>query len=258
MIITSPHAHVPYDKIDEHLPFILEHRLNLEIYFGAHVLDALAPGGLERVSGMLTHNPSLTFHAPFMDLSPGAVDAKVRAVTMERFHQVLDAAEALKPRAIVFHSGYEKWKYALRVDLWLEKSLETWVPLLERARRVGAMIAIENIFEDEPSNLKLLMQEMNARDFGICFDAGHANLFSSLPLGAWIDALGDHLIELHLHDNDGSADQHLPLGEGAIDFSTLFSLLKGKPCIHTIEAHTPERLLKSISRLEEYLGKVAR
>jgi len=56
-----------------------------------------------------------------MDLSPGAVDSKVREATMMRFSHILDISDILKPKAVVFHSGYEKWKYALNIDLWLEK-----------------------------------------------------------------------------------------------------------------------------------------
>jgi len=67
-------------------------------------------------------------------------------------------------------------KYALNMDIWLEKSLMTWQPLNARAAAIGVKLAIENIFEDEPSNLKLLMEEMNSDNFGICFDTGHFNL----------------------------------------------------------------------------------
>lgn len=249
------HAHVPFNKIKEHLPLILERRLNLEIYFGSAVLDRLAAADLEEAARLLEHRPALTFHAPFMDLSPGAVDSRVRAATVERFNQVLDAAAVLRPRCIVFHSGYEKWKYAFDVELWLEKSLMTWRPLLERARTLGAKIAIENIFEDEPSNLRLLMERMGSPDFGVCFDAGHANLFSPLPLAAWLDALEDYIIELHLHDNDRSRDQHLPIGDGIVDFPALFSRLKGRDCIYTIEAHRPEHLLTAMERLRELLDR---
>lgn len=255
MSMPPVHAHVPFDRIEEHLPLILERRLNLEIYFNGAALDALTPARLRETLRLLEHRPSLTFHAPFMDLSPGAVDAKVRAATVERFNQVLDAAAVLEPRCIVFHSGYEKWKYAFDVELWIEKSLMTWRPLLDRARTLGAQIAIENIFEDEPSNLRLLMERMASPGFGICFDAGHANLFSPLPLAAWLDALGDYIIELHLHDNDRSRDQHLPPGDGTVDFPALFSRLRGRDCIYTIEAHTAERLLTGMERLRELLDR---
>ncbi|MBZ0157171.1 MAG: sugar phosphate isomerase/epimerase [Alphaproteobacteria bacterium] len=251
----QPHVHVPYDRIGEHLSFILDNRLNLEIYFNAASLDAMDLSSLKRLKETLSYGPSLSFHAPFMDLCPAALDTRIRKVTLERFHQVLAIAEILSPGSIVFHSGYEKWKYAFNVSLWLEKSLETWVPFNEKARERGVKIAIENIFEDEPSNLRMLMEAMSSGNFGICFDAGHCNLFSALPPTAWIDELKPYIIELHLHDNDKTADQHLPPGEGSIDFPALFSAMRDSDCIYTIEAHTRERVMKSLERLKGYLDQ---
>jgi sugar phosphate isomerase/epimerase len=188
-----------------------------------------------------------------MDMSPGAVDSKVRVVTLERFSQVMDIAEILAPEVIVFHSGYEKWRYAHRVDIWLEGSLITWKPIIERAAALRVKIAIENIFEDEPSNLLLLMEELHSEHFGLCFDTGHFNLFARLPLEEWIKNLKPYIFELHLHDNDKSRDQHLPIGEGTFNFAALFAELQGNHCVYTIETHTPERVLKSIERLQEYI-----
>ncbi len=244
-----PHVHIPFDRVQEHLDFIKENRLNLEIYFSSAILDTVTDSGIFAVREMLDYSPSLTFHAPFMDLSPGAVDSKVRDATINRFSQVLDIADILRPAAIVFHSGYEKWKYALNIDLWLEKSLMTWQPLNERAAAMGVKIAIENIFEDEPANLKLLMEKMNSENFGICFDTGHFHLFSKVPLENWISPLKPHIIELHLHDNDRTSDQHLPVSDGTFDFKSFFELLGDKNCIYTLEAHSPQNVMKSIKSL---------
>jgi sugar phosphate isomerase/epimerase len=250
--VSAPHVHIPYHRAVDYLPFIKGNRLNLEIYFPSSSLDSLHPGDIERLKEMLDHRPSLSIHAPFMDMSPGAVDEKVRAVTIERFSHILEIAGILSPEAVVFHSGYEKWRYAHRVDIWLEGSLLTWKPMIEKAARLGIKIAIENIFEDEPHNLHSLMKELHSEHFGICFDTGHCNLFSKVPLEDWLKSLGPYLFELHLHDNDKSSDQHLPIGDGTFDFKALFSLLKGKECLHTIEAHNPENVMKSMQKLKEY------
>lgn len=254
--MAGPHIHLPYEKMAAHLSLFNQHRLNMEIYFNAAALDSTAALSLNTLRKTLEYGPSISLHAPFMDLCPGAVDARVRDVTVSRFNQILRIAEVLKPECIVFHSGYEKWKYALSIDLWLEKSLETWVPLNEKAKSIGVKIAIENIFEDEPANLRLLMKEMDSGNFGICFDTGHCNLFSKVPLNAWLDNLGPYIIEFHLHDNDKSADQHLPIGDGTFDFKALLGPFKHASVIHTIEAHSPERVLKSISRLNELISSL--
>lgn len=252
--MTAPHIHVPYEKIGDHIQFILERRLNLEIYFSAAALDSLGEDSIRTLGNTLDYGPALSFHAPFMDLCPGAIDTRIRAVTLERFNRTLDIAEILRPKCIVFHSGYEKWKYALQVDLWLRKSLETWQPLTARARKIGTRIAVENIFEDEPSSLKLLMEAMNSDNFGICFDAGHCNLFTKAPMAEWLEALTPHIIELHIHDNDKSADQHLPIGDGNIDFEALFAAVRGRDCVYTIEAHNPGDVLRSIEKLRTYIS----
>lgn len=250
--MSEVHVHVPYNRVAEYLVFIKQHKLNLEIFFQASSLDTLNSADIERLKDSLEYKPSLSIHAPFMDLSPAAVDSKVRAVTMERFLQVLDIAESLSPEIIVCHSGYEKWKYALNTDIWLRESVKTWTPLIEKAERLGVRIAIENIFEDEPSSLSLLMKEFQSENFGICFDTGHCNLFSKVPLSQWLENLSEYFIELHLHDNDKSADLHLPIGDGTFDFRALFSAINGQNCLYTLEAHTPERILKSMERLQGY------
>ncbi|PKL52622.1 MAG: AP endonuclease [Nitrospira bacterium HGW-Nitrospira-1] len=245
----APHVHIPFDRIPEYIDLIIENRLNLEIYFSSASLDTVSNKSIFAVMEILTHNPSLSIHAPFMDISPGAVDSKVREVMLGRFSHILDISEILKPKTIVFHSGYDKWKYELKLDLWLEKSLMTWQPLNARAASQGVKIAIENIFEEAPINLKILMEEMNSDNFGVCFDTGHFNLFSKSPLKDWIASLKPYIIELHLHDNDRTSDQHLPVGDGTFNFISFFELLSNKNCIYTLEAHSPENVLKSMKAL---------
>jgi len=248
----GPHVHVPYHGIGDYLTFINKARINLEIYFSSHSLDSISLSNVSGLMERLEYDPSFTIHAPFMDLSPGAVDSRIRDVTMERFSQIFDIAEILKPKAIVFHSGYDKWKYALEIDIWLRNSLITWRPFLKRAADMGLKIAVENIFEDDPENLRLLMESIGSEHFGICFDTGHFNLFSKIPLVEWLRQLKPYIFELHLHDNNKTRDDHLALGDGTFDFVTLFSILKDRELIYTIEGHTPEDVLKSIERLKGY------
>jgi sugar phosphate isomerase/epimerase len=97
------------------------------------------------------------------------------------------------------------------------------------------------------------MEEMDSDNFGICLDTGHCNLFTSVPVDRWLDELGAYIIELHIHDNDKTADQHYPPGDGSFDFARLFSRLVNRDLIYTLEAHTPEHVLTSIDRLKKYL-----
>jgi len=251
--VIKPHIHVPYDGINTYLPFVQKEKLNLEIYFGSSHFDDFKKADVTELKNKLSYTPEFTIHAPFMDLSPGAVDSKVRDITARRFSDVLDFARILESRVVVFHSGYDKWKYDSRVDIWLEGSLKTWEPLVRKAETAGIKIAIENIFEDEPTHLELLVNEIKSDYFGLCFDSGHFNVFSRIPLSDWLEVVKPYIFELHLHDNLKDEDSHFAIGDGNFDFDALFKELKGTECFYTIEARSVEDVKKSIENLKGYL-----
>jgi len=251
------HVRVPYERIGEHLELIRSRRMDLEVYLDAGALDAISPSDILRLREALDYGPSIIVHGPFMDLSAGAVDPRARALAEERFLMAVELAAPLGPRTFVFHSGYEKWRYDHNPEPWLEASLRSWPPVIEAASRVGALVAVENIFEDEPGTLRLLMEELGPpknQGFGLCFDSGHFNLFSKVSLEDWIEGLAPHIIHLHLHDNDGTRDSHLPVGDGSFDFRGLFSSLSrsGQRPTLTVENQSPEAVLLSIRRIMDY------
>ncbi|HDO35256.1 MAG TPA: sugar phosphate isomerase/epimerase [Nitrospirae bacterium] len=245
--------HIPFSRIRDYISYINERKPDLEIYFDGDALDELEGTTADVFLRDFSYSPNLTVHGPFMDLSPGAVDPLIRDVTLKRFFQVLDLSGKLRAEVVVFHSGFEKWKYDHAVDVWLNGSLKTWGPVLERAGEYGIRIAIENIFEDNPANLKALVEAVNSPDFGLCFDTGHFNIFSSVSLREWIELVGEHIIELHVHDNDGTRDYHCAPGTGTFDFAALFGLLKTfnrTDIVYTVEAHS----LEEVERAADYMN----
>ena len=252
MPLLEPLCRLPFGLIDAHADFINAHRPGLEVFISSEALDSHGVTGLAaRIQQSLSFIPALTLHAPFMDMSPGAVDSSVRQATHRRFSDVIGLAGLVRARCVVFHSGYEKWTYDHKIEPWLGNSLSFWPPLVRLASEAGTRLAIENIFEDEPGGLRLLMEGLDTSVAGICLDAGHFNLFSRLPLSAWMEAIGQYVIELHLHDNNGDKDAHMPPGDGTFDFRELFSLLQGREVIRTIEANSPEETLLAFERIRE-------
>lgn len=249
------HVHLPYKRLLENIETVREMKLDLEIYFDASSLDTITEKAINKLKESLDWNPRLSFHGPFMDMSPGGVDERVRRITVVRFLHVIGIAGSLKPKVLVFHPGYDKWRFQGHEDLWIENSVKTWNLVIEDAKRIKASIAIENVFEEDPETLEALVKGMNSSRFGICFDTGHFNLFSKKPLEEWFDRLGPYILEVHIHDNNGKKDEHLAIGDGKMDFDLLFKLLKGLPQkpLLTIEAHGKDAALKSIERIKKYL-----
>ncbi len=219
------HVHIPYPKLKDFCGMVRGRRYDLEIYFPSAVLDQIERQDLENICKSLDWNPSLSLHAPFMDLNPGAVEPMVRSVTEMRFRQLMNAAAILKPKTAVFHAGYDRWRYNGRTDIWLNNSVDVWSKVMDAASRIGVRVAVENVFDETPEALGMLIDRIGSPDFGFCFDTGHCNLFSKVPREKWFDALGRHILEVHLHDNDGTADSHRALGDGTIDFDGFFALL---------------------------------
>jgi sugar phosphate isomerase/epimerase len=255
-LLKKVQINIPFPMLLENLESILAMGLQPELYFSGLTLDRLSGKDVEKASRKLEEKDTpVTFHGPFMDLSPGSVDEKIRQVTVFRFNQVMELAPHFRPRAIVFHAGYDRWRYDSDEAPWLENSLLTWRPFVERAEALSVRLALENVYEENPSILRRLLEAIDSPYLGCCLDAGHGYIFSQVPLREWVEVLGPWLIEVHLHDNHRGADEHLPLGFGEIDFPGIFASLQGKNLhpIYTLEPHLQEHLEPSLKALEKYL-----
>jgi sugar phosphate isomerase/epimerase len=82
------------------------------------------------------------------------------------------------------------------------------------------------------------MKRIEDKRVAVCLDIGHAN-YSHQKIGQWFDELGEWIGYIHLSDNMGTYDEHLPLGEGTVDWDEadrLWRKLSRNICI-TIETN---------------------
>jgi sugar phosphate isomerase/epimerase len=251
------HIQIPYPLLKDYLGMLRKRRYDLEIYYSSAVLDQLEKQDIEKLRAILDWDPKITLHAPFMDLNPGAMDPMVQSVTQVRFRQILDVAAILKPRAAVFHAAYDRWRYGGRKDIWLENSLDTWRKVMETASKAGLRVAVENVFDEEPEALQMLIEKIDNPDFGFCFDVGHFNIFSTVTMEQWFSALGRHLVEVHIHDNDGKTDAHWAPGRGNIDFEKLLGLVNSQATtpVFAIEVHDKNDIETSLERVRHLMRK---
>jgi sugar phosphate isomerase/epimerase len=251
-IATKVHAHMPYHLLPKYLEMFLQTKINPEIYFHHWVLENLDKTRCRDIARRLADAAlKVTFHAPFMDLRPGALDEKIRQATVDRIKQVFDIASYFNPIKIVCHASFDERYYVFGDDLWLESSVKTWKDLIAMAKDVNTTIALENVYEKNPDILRRLFDVLSSDRICFCFDTGHFNVFSHEPLTVWLKALGKYLGHLHLHDNFGQRDEHLPVGNGTFPFEELFSSIKkmkAKPSI-TLEAHNPKNLSQSLENV---------
>jgi sugar phosphate isomerase/epimerase len=252
-ILRKIQVHVPFHLLREKLlPWVIRDGINPEIGFNHHDLDRFQTADFREIADRLTDTGlSVTFHAPFMDLRPGALDPRIRQITIDRLRQVFDLIPWFRPRCVVCHPSFDERYYISTEAQWLENSLETWRTLLDCIRGMETIIALENVYERDPGQLKLLLSALVSPQFRFCFDAGHANAFGGVPLDFWIETLGELLSEIHIHDNHGAADEHLPVGEGNVPFRELFAMVREKNLrpILTVESHSEKGLRRMLENL---------
>jgi len=246
-------VHVPFGKLSQVRDKFLTLGVGAEVYFSALDLEGFSMEEMrERLAPMVEAELSFTLHAPFMDLNPGSVDPSIREVTMRRWLQLLPLVEYLSARCVVVHPGFDHWRYGTLVEEWLGIASQSLLDLMDQYPP-DVLVAVENIFDRDPWVLKELLERINHPRVGHCFDVGHFLLFSQADLDTWFQALGPHLVELHLHDNHGDRDAHIAIGKGVAPWDKIFSLVEatGRDPIMVVEAHTEEDALESLKYLEE-------
>jgi len=107
------------------------------------------------------------------------------------------------------------------------------------ARKQGVRLVLENT-PDTMSALDLALDEIGddpeKTNLGICIDVGHAYISQDAgrePIRNYIERYRGQLVHLHLHDNFGDNDEHLPIKDGSIDWQNLADTLKA------VEYHGP-------------------
>lgn len=252
-IVSYVHVHMPYHLLPKYKEMILKRKLNLEIYFHHWALESLDNSKCREYAKILADaGLKITFHAPFMDLRPGALDDTIRQTSIDRIKQVFDLAPYFNPLKITCHASFDDRYYVFSDDLWLEYSVQTWKELIRVAQDINTVIALENVYEKNPDILRRLFDALSSDRICFCFDTGHFNAFSHEPLSVWMKKLGKCLGHMHLHDNFGKLDEHLPVGYGTFPFEELFRTLKkikAKPTV-TLEAHNPDNLSQSLNNIK--------
>ncbi len=250
---------VPIDYLDNEKELLEKYRFNLELKIFGHDIDNTDfKTFYNRAEYVKKLGIKYTFHAPFIDLSPGGFDEKIRKATEERFIKVLDLSVVFEPINIVFHPGFNEIIHGQFFDLWVEKATITWNNIVDYAEKIGVKISFENIFEKDTRVLEKLLEIADSDIAGICLDVGHHNVFSKKPVDEYFKKFKNKIFELHIHDNHGDFDWHRAVGDGNIDFHTVFKLA-AQYCpnaIITLEPHDKETLFKSLENTRRILNCV--
>jgi sugar phosphate isomerase/epimerase len=182
----------------------------------------------------------------------------VREASEQHLLDYITLSKDIGAEYCVIHCGYYFSKYK---DAVMQALFKTFRPAVKLAEELDLPLVIENMNAVHPDSevvyLGVTIEELSqvfdavpSTHLGLALDIGHAAL---LPGGvaSWVEAFPDKIFHLHLSDNDCVLDQHLPIGDGDIDFQAAFDMLKsvGFNGTATLEVGDEENKLKSLKYL---------
>lgn len=200
--------------------FAKENGLGLEVfqYSNPNFADGF-DSNHAKITEYMTGIPAVSMHGAFCDTLYTSMDPLIREVAKKRFLQSIQIASFHGINHVVFHSSYNKFLHgmsAAATDTFVKSSVEFWKGMT-RSIPAGMTLFLENVEDEDPEVLVQILEEIDSPAIRCCFDIGHAYYNGrDVSLNRWIDVLKAHIGHVHLHDNRGNYDEHLPLGKGSI------------------------------------------
>jgi sugar phosphate isomerase/epimerase len=153
--------------------------------------------------------------------STAAADRAARETAVREAQAALAIADRIRYGVLVLHLGTPASRQGSD-DNHRASALRSVEEICESAAAVGVRVAVEvipNKLSDAASLARMLDQDIEARNVGICLDFGHAHLLGDAADA--VETAAEHLIATHVHDNRGRDDEHLVPGRGTIDWDAV-------------------------------------
>ena len=172
----------------------------------------------------------------------------------------MGCAAELGCKTYVVHMGaYESVYFQTPNEELRPNVIEALEQLLPEAEKLGIVIALENSYEiaNTPDEVLYYLRHFEHPSLACCLDVGHANVMAPGPgkspdryhpdvIDAWhghvvqydgaLEAMAPWIVTMHLHDNNGFADQHNLPGTGTVDWTALAQKIKKLPRLISLQS----------------------
>jgi len=164
----------------------------------------------------------------------GSSHEKVRRGWIEEAKDMIHAASELKIELLNFHY-YGRHGMIGRTGQSKNTFLQNFTDAMKELTQFAAARKVNLMLENAPPENRAPLESIECFSYvmksvpGLSFhlDVGHAFIENRMRgVRDYIDAFGDRLAHVHMHDNHGKQDEHLPVGAGKIDAREVIRLLK--------------------------------
>ena len=232
----------------------------IEVVFSPSHLDYRDLGAVREAARRIEElgMEAYSFHAPFADdIDISSPDLTRREYALDEILRAVEAAAHLGVHYFVIHPGPEHSDIPSRDERLrrIENVSAVLDRVAQRCSESGIRCVLENklphLLFGNSSDLLWILAALETNQVGACLDTGHAFLAGDLsPL---VYKMAPYLRLLHVHDNKGHGDEHLPPGDGRIDWS---ALLRELAAVHYSDAFIME--LAGGAEAEEIMARARR
>jgi len=207
-------------------------------------LEAIAP----------SYGVKFSIHAPISDVNIAALSERIREAATLEIIASMEQAIQLNADTITFHPGYHSMVIPNLGSRSMEKAKRSMRTIDRLMNEFGIVAAVENmpcIKFMMGAQAKELAEMIDGTDMKICFDIGHANTVNQID--EMMDTFGDRIKNIHIHDNNGTNDDHMTIGDGNIDFKKVLKRLSKYKGKYVIESRSLASAVTSRDRLKALL-----
>ena len=156
----------------------------------------------------------------------GSEDSEFREFSRCSIAENIEFAEAITAGDLVFHSKYKPDCFPLAKSARAARYLATLEKLILKAERHNIRLLVENVSDPDPIWLNYLLDKFPTPHLAVCIDIGHINHFGQKNITEMISGIGVNIASFHVHDNDGSDDQHLHPQSGTVNWAEFVDSVK--------------------------------
>lgn len=236
---------------------------HLDVNLQRYLPDAFSRSEADEIKDQCnTHDIQLGIHTS-SSVNMAENSPFVSEATDEYLFSHIDTARQLGAQYVIVHGGYH---FSSNVEDRIQASISRLSRIVRYANEMGVSLLLEN-HNPEPDTAEVhyfpttleecdqYLTELSDDTIEWAFNPAHAHL-SEAGIPRFLTSLGiDQIGEVRLNDNRGQMEEHLPPGDGTIDFKELFDLLEPDYDGHYVLSYgTPDEMLEG----REYLiSKVA-
>ena len=202
----------------EFVELMLDGRLARERIVERDDIDMLAAAIADSELGCVCHLPfALDVGSPFTPVREGSVAELVAG---------LDLVREIDGEKAVFHPSSRAWDLGWNDDDLKASIRDSVCDVTAAAHERDVEPCVENVI-DGPYSIDGFDDLLSTTDASMTFDTGHARLagFSPAESATFLDRHRERVSHVHLSDNRGTGDEHLPVGLGTTDFETVLAPL---------------------------------